>query len=186
MNAPILIFISPLILYVYHKKWGYIDKNLLLFHVVLFIYLYKLLDITIFGFVFNASEILAPSYPLQLNLIPFFINGHSLTREFYQNIFLTIPYGFLIPVIIPKNYKFSKFWLLVGTGLLIEIVQYFIGFLIGYYYRIIDINDVIANAIGALMGYFIFFNIFYLFVSRSASLFKVNNDKFINSIITLK
>jgi len=51
--------------------------------------------------------------------------------------------------------------LAVGAGLvlsvLIEIAQFSISLLVGYSYRRADIDDVIANTVGALLGYTIFF-----------------------------
>ena len=82
------------------------------------------------------------------NLIPF-SDGFSLS--FILNIFLFIPLGFLCSFI-SKSYQSVKGTFLIGCGLSlsIEIVQLFTQ------YRATDIDDLITNIIGALMGYFCF------------------------------
>jgi len=81
-----------------------------------------------------------------INLIPF-SNGIGIT--FYLNIIMCIPLGFLLPFIW-KSYR--KLWktIFLGAGfsLLIEISQLITS-------RATDIDDLIANTIGAVVGYFI-------------------------------
>ena len=78
-----------------------------------------------------------------------FSDGFSLS--FILNIFLFIPLGFLCPFI-SKSYQSVKGTFLIGCGLSlsIEIVQLFTQ------YRATDIDDLITNIIGALVGYFCF------------------------------
>ena len=66
-----------------------------------------------------------------------------------MNIFLFVPLGFLCPFI-SKSYQSVKNTLLIGCGLsvTIEIVQLFT------LYRATDINDLITNIVGTLIGYF--------------------------------
>ncbi len=80
-----------------------------------------------------------------LNLIPF-QDGFGLS--FILNIFLFIPTGFLCPLI-SRHYRRIKNILLIGCGLSlsIEIVQLFT------LYRITDIDDLITNVVGTLVGY---------------------------------
>ena len=67
------------------------------------------------------------------------------------NIFLFIPLGFLAPFI-SKRYQYVKNTLLLGGGLslAIEIAQLFT------LYRATDIDDLITNMLGALVGYLCF------------------------------
>jgi glycopeptide antibiotics resistance protein len=44
----------------------------------------------------------------------------------------------------------------LAFGLIIEAVQLIIGLLLGYPYRVTDINDVIANALGVWLGFALF------------------------------
>lgn len=83
-----------------------------------------------------------------INLIPF-SDGFSLS--FILNIFLFIPFGFLCPLI-SKSYERIRNTFLIGMGLsfFIEIVQLFT------LYRATDINDLLTNGIGTILGYLCF------------------------------
>lgn len=83
-----------------------------------------------------------------INLIPL---SEGLSTGFILNIFLFIPLGFLCPLI-SRSFERARNIFFIGFGLsaLIEIVQLFT------LYRATDINDLIANTIGTLIGYFCF------------------------------
>lgn len=79
-----------------------------------------------------------------MNLIPL-SNGVSL--EFKLNILCFIPFGFLCPIISRTYERIKKVALLgLGLSLLIEISQLFT------LYRATDINDLIANVLGTIIG----------------------------------
>lgn len=83
-----------------------------------------------------------------INLIPF-VNG--LNMEFILNVLLFIPLGFFCPII-SKSYEQVKNVLLIGAGfsLVIEISQLFT------LHRATDINDIISNTLGVIIGYLCF------------------------------
>lgn len=85
---------------------------------------------------------------LSINIIPiiYMINGLTAT---VLNIILFIPLGFLLPLIW-DNYRSAKNTIFFGFGLslVIEISQIFT-------YRTTDIDDLITNTIGTLLGYLI-------------------------------
>ena len=82
-----------------------------------------------------------------INLIPF-IDG--INPGYILNILCFIPIGFLCPLISNKYRKFSYSLLLgVGTSLLIEISQLFTVT------RATDIDDLISNVLGMILGYFL-------------------------------
>ena len=83
-----------------------------------------------------------------ITLTPF-VNEHPL--EFILNVFLFIPLGFLCPLISQAHRHLKKMVFLgFGLSLTIEISQMFTR------HRVSDINDLIANTIGALLGYLCF------------------------------
>lgn len=93
-----------------------------------------------------------------LNVIPFqFITedwemGEVLKyTQSFANILMFVPVGFLFPVAFKK---FRKFWktafCMAGFSFLIEFCQYFIG-------RSADIDDLLLNSLGGMLGYFIFY-----------------------------
>ena len=116
---------------------------------VLYYYLYVILT-NIVG-IPNISEFMRlarlgePFFNPNLNLLP--LHG-GLRLDFVLNIFLFIPLGFLCPLI-SKRYQCAKNTLLLGGGLslAIEIAQLFT------LYRATDIDDLLTNVVGALIGY---------------------------------
>ena len=85
---------------------------------------------------------------VKVNFSPFSLGIN--TRGYLLNILLFVPLGFLLPMIWPKSNKFSSV-LLYGVffSLLIEASQ-----LINF--RQPDIDDLILNTLGALVGYVVF------------------------------
>lgn len=92
-----------------------------------------------------------------LNLQPFkwisegkIIGFARVTQEIIPNILLFIPLGFLLPSVFERM---RKIYTLLPTALCfsvsIEVFQYFIG-------RVSDVDDVIANTLGAVIGFVIF------------------------------
>lgn len=83
-----------------------------------------------------------------VNLIPF---HDGLSSSFLLNILLFVPLGFFSPLI-STHYQRAKNALLLGFGLSlsIEIVQLFT------LYRATDIDDLITNVVGTLIGYLCF------------------------------
>lgn len=70
-------------------------------------------------------------------------------RNVIGNIMLFIPFGFLSSYLL-KNRKFSVATILtLITSLTIETVQYYIG-------RVFDIDDIILNLIGGIVGFLIY------------------------------
>ena len=95
-----------------------------------------------------------------MNLMPlYFGTCWELPRPcaigIYQNILMTVPFGFGISFIArlkPRNFP----WLAVVLGLVIETTQFALDLAIGGGYRTVDANDVLFNAIGVLLGYGVF------------------------------
>lgn len=82
----------------------------------------------------------------EINLIPFSSSG-ALT--YILNIIMFMPLGFLIPLIWERFRNFiSILWTGLGFSLAIEICQLF-------NHRATDIDDLMMNTIGAILGYFI-------------------------------
>lgn len=83
-----------------------------------------------------------------INLIPF---ANGLNMEFLLNVLLFIPLGFFCPMI-STTYQQVKNVLLIGFGFsfVIELSQLFT------LHRATDVNDMISNTLGALIGYLCF------------------------------
>lgn len=78
------------------------------------------------------------------------------------NVLLFVPYGFLLPTAKKNcNKKFWKWALLIGflTSLGIEVTQYFGG-------RMSEIDDLIANTWGTMLGYFLWESLHYIYLGE--------------------
>lgn len=92
-----------------------------------------------------------------LNLRPFVwvyecydMGFKKMIMQLILNIGMFVPYGLLLPIAVKSMRKWWKTSSVVlASTLLIEILQYFIG-------RSADIDDVIMNFIGGLIGYLLF------------------------------
>lgn len=101
-----------------------------------------------------------------LNLKPFNWLGtvgsfEQLVVEKVPNIMLFIPIGFFIPVVLRnkrKLYKTLAISFVITFG--VECFQYFIG-------RSSDIDDIITNLTGAIIGYSLFKIAYYLFKEKN-------------------
>ena len=89
-------------------------------------------------------ELLAPEY-LSIGL-----------RQFVGNILLFVPLGFGVSILFFKLKP--KAIIVIGffVSLSIEILQAILGFIIGYNYRAFDVNDLILNTVGTIIGLIIF------------------------------
>lgn len=89
------------------------------------------------------------------NFVPFkeifrySFGSRKFVKNIIGNIMLFIPYGFLSSYLL-KNRKFSVIAILtIIVSLTIETVQYYIG-------RVFDIDDIILNLAGGIIGFLIF------------------------------
>ncbi|MEO8392947.1 MAG: VanZ family protein [Chloroflexota bacterium] len=96
---------------------------------------------------------------LFINLIPFNFDFSQLPAQMFQQVFLnvllTVPFGFGISFVTPFSSR-RIVWLALALGLSFELGQLVISVLLTYPYRIIDVNDVLLNALGVLIGYGMF------------------------------
>ena len=76
------------------------------------------------------------------------------------NILISAPYGVMLDLLITKKKKGLFLLLAFLFPLLIELLQLFVGLIIGLTYRSFDIDDFILNLIGVYLGS-IFSNIFF-------------------------
>lgn len=87
-----------------------------------------------------------------INLVPFnwTDDTNQIIVEVIPNIMMFVPLGFFIPVIFKNKRKLYKTTVMVFLlTFSIEFFQYFIG-------RSADINDIITNLLGGIIGYEIF------------------------------
>ncbi|WP_102273666.1 VanZ family protein [Cytobacillus massiliigabonensis] len=142
---------------VFFLKKTYKKGNIyILFYTIFFFYILNVIKYTIFPieigtlFVEELKEQLSTFS--RTNFIPFKFQNYEQT---FLNILLTIPFGFGLPYLKRVNIK-SVFLIGLLFSLLIEITQFIISLVIGYPYRVTDINDIMANSVGVLIGYLLY------------------------------
>lgn len=102
------------------------------------------------------------------------IGSAKFMKNVLGNIALFIPYGFLASYYL-NNKKFSVITILtIITTLTIETVQYYIG-------RVFDIDDIILNLVGSIIGFLIFIGL-----DAIRNKFKIfRNDTILDMLIIL-
>ena len=161
---PFLIGVFVLALFVFFIRKQF-EKSFLFFVFIFGFYLLLVVGATLFPIPFayrqNGFEGLRLS---RINLIPFNfgrlfdVSSFIIMWELLGNILLTVPFGFGINFILTLGPGYIL-PLSLFSGLLIESSQFLFSLLLGISYRSVDINDVILNFLGSLLG----FGLFYLF-----------------------
>ncbi len=137
-------------MYLYKKK----DKSLifLCFFAVFYIYLVNVIKYTQFPLLLSSAYIPEHYIPDYINLISF---NHFGLQIMILNIIMTTPFGFGLPFIKTVN------WKKVITGvfllsLILELTQLTFHFLLPFHDRLVDVNDIIANVLGGIIGFLLF------------------------------
>lgn len=148
-------FIVLIILYIFifYKKWKAKGNDVLLVNTTMYIYLSFVLYFTLMPIMSSLPFIFNHPYD-SMNLVPFIdvLNGRGdFIRQVVLNVIMTIPFGFLLPLV-KKNVKLLK--IIFYTFLLslsIELLQPLINGV-----RSSDITDLITNVVGGIIGYVIY------------------------------
>lgn len=94
-----------------------------------------------------------------ISYIPF---QEVMNVGFWLNIIMTIPIGVFILLIIDRNMINLKKISIYGfsIGMSIELIQFILDNVFKTYDRFVDINDVISNMIGVVLGFYLALLIF--------------------------
>jgi glycopeptide antibiotics resistance protein len=134
----------------------------IIFLIVIFAYMILLIYRTQFP-IFTDSQAMKEElggikFGRDINLIPFkdFMNMTSVL-----NIAMFVPIGFLLGLI--RGIKWKEI-AIIGfvISLLIEVSQILVNVLVGYNFRISDVNDLIFNTIGTIVGLIVLYVIMYI------------------------
>ncbi len=96
---------------------------------------------------------LSPLYFLSITHHPFSLKW--LLVDFGLNAILTIPFGYGLGYFFRPRWFKLLLWALL-TGLALEGIQLVVILIIGTLYHTVDINDVILNGLGVILGYCVF------------------------------
>lgn len=146
-----IVIISVLylpILFHLKKKGKSVIRQLSYIGLIFSVFLIIFATILFIPITFNPEE-----YILNINAFNWIGNIDSLQQlvvEKVPNIMLFIPLGFFIPIVLKNKRKLYKTSVIaLGMAFSVEFFQYFIG-------RSSDIDDIITNILGAIIGYLIF------------------------------
>lgn len=145
------IIVISLLKIKYKKSYTY-----LMFFTIFFIYLCNVLKYTQFPIILDEEikKEMGQNVWRDANFIPF--NQSLLAIETsLLNILLTIPFGFGISFITKVNLKRVAILGLL-LGVLLESLQLIVALVVGFTFRYVDINDIIFNFTGVLLGYGLF------------------------------
>lgn len=149
-------FVVLIIIYFwkFYKKWKEKGRDILIVNTLMYIYLSFVLFFTLMPIVTSLPFIFNHPYD-SMNLVPFIdvLNGRGdFIRQVELNVIMTIPFGFLMPLVKKENGRLLKvvfYTFLLSLG--IELLQPLIN---GF--RSADITDLITNVIGGIIGYIMY------------------------------
>lgn len=151
MSVVSLIFYAP-IYFMNRKKYG---KRPFLRHLSIFIFIGVTVSL-FYATLFVGGIDFHPEYHF-INLHPFIwmketyaMGAGKMAEQLALNLGMMIPMGFILPVVFERIRKFPKTVVCVIILITaIETIQYFIG-------RSADVDDLIMNTLGSMIGYGIF------------------------------
>lgn len=145
------------------KKQAY-DRIFL--YVVFILYMTTLIGATMFPVIFDRSLMKAMDSPeYRIKLLPFMtiveeLYSTSLFNTVVQiagNIVMTIPFGVLFALLYQSKHKYVYVLAALILPLWIECTQLLLDIVLGTWYRTADIDDVILNFSGVILGVFLSF-----------------------------
>ncbi|MCI8392943.1 MAG: VanZ family protein [Clostridia bacterium] len=145
------IFLIIIYFWKFYKKWKEKGRDVLLVNTTMYIYLSFVLYFTLMPIITSLPFIFNHPYT-PMNLVPFIdvtFGRGDFARQIGLNIIMTIPFGFLMPLVKKENARLLKvvfYTFLLSLG--IELLQPLINGL-----RSSDITDLITNVTGGIIGY---------------------------------
>ncbi|MEC0537319.1 VanZ family protein [Bacillus inaquosorum] len=172
----------------YKKSRLSIHKHIVIF--CLLVYFFNLISVTLFPMPIDADLIKDMKYDSYIpfvsgnNFIPFYFivdvyhEGlqYYVIRSIGGNLILLLPVGLLFPLLFKKLNNVKRI-LLTGffISMFIELAQLSISVYIRSVYRSFDVDDLILNTLGTVIGYWLFF-ILSMFYKRVTYRFKSNTS----------
>lgn len=146
----------------------------LVFFTIFYIYLYKVLDYTLFQFQFQILQYFMPGRLIlngytvgeNINLLPLITLTPEDLETSLLNILLLIPFGFGLPFI--TSLRMKKI-VVIGAlfSIILELLQLVSALTTKITFRIVDINDVIFNTLGVAIGYILFVGFMRIYLHLS-------------------
>lgn len=153
-NTVDFIVLAIIYLFIFYRKWKAEGKDILFINTLMYIYLSFVLYFTLMPVITSLPFVFNHSY-VPMNLVPFIDVSYGrgdFIRQIVLNVIMTIPFGFLLPLIKSKTslIKIMLYTFLLSLG--IEILQPLVND-----FRSSDITDLITNVFGGVLGYILYF-----------------------------
>ena len=153
-NTVDFIVLAIIYLFIFYRKWKAERKDILFINTLMYIYLSFVLYFTLMPVITSLPFVFNHSY-VPMNLVPFIDVSYGrgdFIRQIVLNVIMTIPFGFLLPLIKSKTslIKIMLYTFLLSLG--IEILQPLVSD-----FRSSDITDLITNVFGGVLGYILYF-----------------------------
>lgn len=146
----------------------------LIFFTIFYVYLYQVLDYTLFQFQFQLFEFFMPGRLMlqgytvgeNINLVPVVTLTPEDLKTSLLNILLMVPFGFGLPFI--TNHRMERI-VVIGAlfSIVLELLQLVSSLMTKITFRIVDINDVIFNTVGVAIGYVLFVGFMHIYLHIS-------------------
>ncbi|MCY7844012.1 VanZ family protein [Bacillus haynesii] len=172
LNAllPTMIILSISLLVFGYKLKNKSINLIHFFYLMLFsLYISSVIAMTLFPFPYQKELIEAmikENLGINHNLIPFKtiietikFDSAMFIMQVGGNILLFIPLGFILSILFPIK-KSTVVLIGFGISLTIELIQFVCGLFIGYNYRSFDVDDLILNTLGTIIG-LLLYKLFY-------------------------
>ncbi len=134
------------------KTWTY-----LFFLTFFYIYLVETVRYTQFPIYLSKymREAIGQTVWTNMNFIPILTLTYQSLKTSLLNVILFIPFGFGLPFISRFRMKQTIIRSMIFSAML-EALQLIIALAAGFTFRIVDINDIIFNTLGGIIGYILF------------------------------
>lgn len=153
--AGIIILIFWIIIACITKK----DRSKKILISLFIVYMTVVVSITIFPVIILPNVMLIHDKSIILipftTIIDFFTNAalETIILQIFGNIIMTIPYGIFIPFIVKRKRWYHYLMYTLALPLAIELTQLIICVSTNSFYRTFDVDDIILNSIGIIIGY---------------------------------
>ncbi len=148
------VILAILYIFIFYRKWKVKGKDVLFINTTMYVYISFVLYFTLMPIVTSIPFVFNHPYK-PMNLVPFIdvLSGRGdFIRQVALNIIMTIPFGFLLPLIEKENVRLPQVILYTFLlSLCIELLQPLIN---GF--RSSDITDLITNVLGGTVGYIMY------------------------------
>lgn len=128
-----------------------------------FVYFVLVIAVTLFPIPTDSVEdFINAGVEFKNNFVPFksiidIVSSQPLSIALKQvggNVILMMPLGFLAPLICRREITWKKIlWIGILFSLSIEVLQFTFSYMLGFTYKITDVDDLLLNSLGAVIGY---------------------------------